>query len=212
MRSVAREVFLLQLVLVVLLVAAAVVALVVQARRDTMTDARHRTLAAAESFAHSWGLQEALNSDNPTAKLQPLAEAARKASGVDALIVYKLDGITLTHSDPRQIGKHVIGPYAEAARGKPFTRTFEGALGLSVVSAAPVKDPSDRVIALVAAPVTVEKVQKSVNRQLPLFLGTAVGALALAGGGAGLVSRRLRRQTHGLGPVEMTRMYEHHDA
>ncbi|WP_327701100.1 SpoIIE family protein phosphatase [Streptomyces decoyicus] len=211
-RSVAREVFLLQLVLVVLLVAAAVVAIVVQAQRDTMTDARHRTLAAAESFAHSWGLQEALNSDNPTAKLQPLAEAARKASGVDALIVYKLDGITLTHSDPRQIGKHVIGPYAEAARGKPFTRTFEGALGLSVVSAAPVKDSSGKVVAIVAAPVTVEKVQKSVNQQLPIFLGTAVGALALAGGGAGLVSRRLRRQTHGLGPAEMTRMYEHHDA
>ncbi|WP_432142139.1 SpoIIE family protein phosphatase [Streptomyces sp. bgisy084] len=211
-RSVAREVFLLQLVLVVLLVAAAVVAFVVQTRRDTMTDARHRTLAAAESFAHSWGLQEALNSPDPTAKLQPLAEEARKASGVDALIVYKLDGITLTHSDPRQIGKHVIGPYAEAARGKPFTRTFEGALGLSVISAAPVKDSSGRVIAIVAAPVTVEKVQKSVNQQLPLFLGTAVVALALAAGGAGLVSRRLRRQTHGLGPAEMTRMYEHHDA
>ncbi|MFI6770451.1 SpoIIE family protein phosphatase [Streptomyces sp. NPDC050355] len=211
-RSVAREVFLLQLVLVVLLVAAAVVAIVVQARRDTMTDARHRTLAAAESFAHSWGLQEALNSDNPTAKLQPLAEAARKASGVDALIVYKLDGITLTHSDPRQIGKHVIGPYADAARGKPFTRTFEGALGLSVISAVPVKDSSGKVVAIVAAPVRVEEVQKSVNQQLPLFLGTAVAALALAGGGAGLVSRRLRRQTHGLGPAEMTRMYEHHDA
>ncbi|ARF53729.1 SpoIIE family protein phosphatase/ATP-binding protein [Streptomyces gilvosporeus] len=211
-RSVAREVFLLQLVLVVLLVAAAVVAMVVQSRRDTMTDARHRTLAAAESFAHSWGLQKALNSNDPTAKLQPLAEAARKASGVDALIVYKLDGITLTHSDPRQIGKHVIGPYADAARGKPFTRTFQGALGLSVISAAPVKDSSGKVIAIVSAPVTVEKVQKSVNRQLPLFLGTAAGALALAGGGAGLVSRRLRRQTHGLGPAEMTRMYEHHDA
>ncbi|WP_254068415.1 SpoIIE family protein phosphatase/ATP-binding protein [Streptomyces sp. TM32] len=210
--SVAREIFLLQLVLVVLLVAAAVVAIVVQSRRDTMTDARHRTLAAAESFAHSWGLQEALNSPDPTARLQPLAEEARKASGVDALIVYKLDGITLTHSDPRQIGKHVIGPYADAARGKPFTRTFHGALGLSVISAAPVKDPSGKVIAIVSAPVTVEEVQKSVNRQLPIFLATAVGALALAGGGAGLVSRRLRRQTHGLGPAEMTRMYEHHDA
>lgn len=211
-RSVAGEVFLLQLVLVVLLVAAAVVAFVVQARRDTMLDAQHRTFAAAESFAHSYGLQEALNSADPTAKLQPLAEEARKASGVDALIVYKLDGIALTHSDPRQIGKHVIGPYAEAARGKPFTRTFEGALGLSVISATPVKDTSGKVVAIVAAPVTVEKVQKSVNRQLPMFLGIAVGALALAAGGAGLVSRRLRRQTHGLGPAEMTRMYEHHDA
>ncbi|MGD3113074.1 GAF domain-containing protein, partial [Streptomyces sp. YGL11-2] len=38
------------------------------------------------------------------------------------------------------------------------------------------------------------------------------GALALATAGTALVSRRLRRQTHGLGPAEMTRMYEHHDA
>ena len=50
------------------------------------------------------------------------------------------------------------------------------------------------------------------NRQLPLLFGAAAGALALAAGGTALVSRRLRRQTHGLGPAEMTRMYEHHDA
>ncbi|MFJ5788222.1 SpoIIE family protein phosphatase [Streptomyces hydrogenans] len=211
-RSVARQVFLLQLVLVVLLAAAAVVAIVVQARRDTMTDARHRTIAAAETFAHAPGLVRALESDFPTVELQPLAEEARKAAGIDALIVYELDGITLTHSDPTQLGKHVIGPYAEAAAGRPFTRTFQGALGLSVVSAAPVKDARGDVVAIVSAAVTVEKVKDSVDQQLPVFLGSAVGALALVGLGTGLVSRRLRRQTHGLGPAEMTRMYEHHDA
>jgi serine phosphatase RsbU (regulator of sigma subunit)/anti-sigma regulatory factor (Ser/Thr protein kinase) len=31
-------------------------------------------------------------------------------------------------------------------------------------------------------------------------------------GGAVVVRRRLRRQTHGFGPTEMTRMFEHHDA
>ncbi|WP_229868951.1 SpoIIE family protein phosphatase, partial [Streptomyces chryseus] len=36
--------------------------------------------------------------------------------------------------------------------------------------------------------------------------------LALSAGGTALVSRRLLRRTHGLGPAEMTRMYEHHDA
>ncbi|MFC8956540.1 SpoIIE family protein phosphatase [Streptomyces sp. NPDC057101] len=211
-RSVAREVFLLQLILVILLVAAAVVAIVVQARRDTMTDARHRTVAAAQSFAHAPGLVEALEEDFPTVVLQPLAEGARKAAGIDALIVYELDGITLTHSDPTQLGKHVIGPYAEAAAGRPFTRTFQGALGLSVVSAAPVRDSAGDVVAIVSAAVTVEKVQDSVDQQLPVFLGSAAGALGLVALGTGLVSRRLRRQTHGLGPVEMTRMYEHHDA
>ncbi|QKV98011.1 SpoIIE family protein phosphatase [Streptomyces sp. NA02950] len=212
MRSLAGQVFLLQLTVVVLLVAAALIALVVQVRHDSMTDARHRTLAAAQAFANAPGLLTALDRPNPTAVLQPRAEAARKAAGVDAIIVYRVDGITLTHSDPRQIGKHIIGPYAEAAAGKPFTRTFQGSLGLSVVSAVPVKDTDGSVVAIVAAPVTVGTVQQGVNRQLPVLIGGAAGALAVAAGGAGLVSRRLRRQTHGLGPAEMTRMYEHHDA
>jgi len=201
-----------QLAVVVLLVAAALVALVVQARRDSMTDARERTLAAAQTFAHSPGIVQALNSPNPSAVLQPHAEAARKAAGVDALIVYSLDGLTLTHSDPLQIGKHIIGPYAEAAEGKAFTRTFQGALGLSVVSAVPVKAADGSVVAIVAAPVTVENVQHRLNQQLPVLFVGAAGALVIAAGGSALVSRWLRRQTHGLGPAEMTRMYEHHDA
>src|SRR3954447_502174 len=102
-RSLAGQVFLLQFVVVVLLVAATLVALVVQARRDSMADARNRTLAAAQTFANSPGIVAALKSPDPTAVLQPHAEAVRKAAGVDAIIVYRLDGITLTHSDPHQI-------------------------------------------------------------------------------------------------------------
>ncbi|WP_406178262.1 SpoIIE family protein phosphatase [Streptomyces sp. NBC_00996] len=195
-----------------LLVAAALVALVVQAQRDVMADARHRTLTTAQTFAHSPGIVAALNSANPTAVLQPHAEAARKAAGVDAIIVYGLNGITLTHSDPHQVGKHIIGPYAKAATGKPFTSTFQGSLGLSVISAVPVRGPDGSVVAIVSVPVTVERVQHRLNMQLPVLLGGAATALVVAAGGSGLVSRRLRRQTHGLGPTEMTRMYEHHDA
>ncbi|MCF1508690.1 SpoIIE family protein phosphatase [Streptomyces glomeratus] len=210
--SLAGQVFLLQLAVVVLLVAATLVVLVVQARRDVMADARNRTLTAAQTFANSPGLVAALNSANPTAVLQPHTEAARKAAGVDAIIVYGLNGVTLTHSDPGQIGKRIIGPYAKAATGKPFTSTFKGSLGLSVISAVPVRGPDGSVVAIVSVPVTVEKVQHRVNRQLPFLFGGAATALGFAAVGSGLVSRRLRRQTHGLGPTEMTRMYEHHDA
>ncbi|MFD4910465.1 histidine kinase, partial [Kitasatospora purpeofusca] len=211
-RSFAREIFLLQLVMVVLLVVGAVAALVVQQQRSTTTDARHRTLAAAESFAHAPGLVAALDGPDPTTTLQPLAEEVRTAAGIDALIVYRLDGTVLTHSDTSQIGKHLIGPYAEAAEGKAFTRTFNGALGRSVVSAVPVEDATGAVVAIVAAPVTLESIHKSVHHELPVFLIGAVAASALAAGCAALVSRRLRRQTRGLGPATMTRMYEHHDA
>ncbi|MGW5344184.1 SpoIIE family protein phosphatase [Streptomyces sp. HUAS TT3] len=212
MRSVAGEVFLLQLGVVVLLVVAAVVALVVQARSAAMLDARHRTLAAAGAFAESPGIVAALRSAHPSAVLQPSAEAARKIAGVDGINVYTLDGFTLTHSNPKQIGKHVVGPFSRAAAGKSFTETFAGSLGQSVVSVVPVKDPSGRVIAVVSSPVTVQNVQSMVNRQLPVVLGSAAVVLTLSAGGTALVSRRLLRRTHGLGPAEMTRMYEHHDA
>lgn len=211
-RSLAGQVFLLQLAVVVLLVAATLVAMVAQARRDSMADARNRTLTAAQTFANSPGIVAALNGPNPAAVLQPRAEAARKAAGVDAIIVYRLDGTALTHSDPHQVGKHVIGPYAEAATGKPFTKTFQGSLGLAVISAVPVKAPDGSVAAIVSVPVTVGKVHGRVNRQLPVLFGGTATALVIAAGGAGLVSRRLRRLTHGLGPVEMTRMYDHHEA
>ncbi|MFG2292849.1 SpoIIE family protein phosphatase [Streptomyces sp. NPDC048603] len=211
-RSVAGEVFLLQLAVVVLLVAAAVVALVVQGRSAAMLDARNRTLAAAGTFAESPGIVAALRSEHPSAVLQPSAQAARKIAGVDGINVYTLDGVTLTHTDPRQIGKHVVGPFARAAAGRSFTETFEGSLGQSVVSVVPVKDPSGRVVAVVSSPVTVQNVQTMVNRQLPVVLGSAAAVLALSAGGTALVSRRLLRRTHGLGPAEMTRMYEHHDA
>ncbi|MGW6974769.1 SpoIIE family protein phosphatase [Streptomyces sp. NPDC054952] len=195
-----------------LLVAAAVGALVVQARSSAMLDARHRTLAAAGTFAESPGIVPALRSAHPSAVLQPSAEAARRIAEVDGINVYTLDGVTLTHSDPRQIGKHVVGPFSKAAAGKSFTETFEGSLGRSVVSVVPVKDPDGRVIAVVTSPVTVQNVQSMVNRQLPVVLGSAAVVLILSAGGTALVSRRLLRRTHGLGPAEMTRMYEHHDA
>lgn len=212
MHSLAGQVFLLQLAVVMLLVAATLVALVAQARSDVMADARQRTLTTAQTFANSPGIVAALKSAHPTAVLQPHAEAARKAAGVDAIIVYGLNGVTLTHSDPHQIGKHVIGPYAKAATGKPFTSTFQGSLGLSVISAVPVRGPDGSVVGIVSVPVTVETVQHRVNRQLPVLFGGAAAALLVAAGGSGMVSRRLRRQTHGLGATEMTRMYEHHDA
>ncbi|WP_443053156.1 SpoIIE family protein phosphatase [Streptomyces sp. NBC_00273] len=211
-RSVAGEVFLLQLAVVVLLVAAAVVALVVQGRSAAMLDARNRTLAAAGTFAESPGIVAAVRSPHPSAVLQPSAQAARKIAGVDGINVYTLDGLTLAHSDPRQIGKHVVGPFARAAAGRSFTETFSGSLGQSVVSVVPVKAADGSVIAVVSSPVTVENVQNMLNGQLPVVLGSAAAVLALSAGGTALVSRRLLRRTHGLGPAEMTRMYEHHDA
>ncbi|GHB76353.1 histidine kinase [Streptomyces viridiviolaceus] len=204
--------FLLQLAVAVLLIAATVVALVLQARHQSTEAARAEVVAAGEAFANSPGVAEALDGPDPTAALQPRTEAARKRSGVDNIVVATPDGIRVTHRDPGLIGKHVVGPYKAAARGKTFTEVEVGPLGLSVYAAVPVFRPDGSVAGIVSPEITVQNVNKAAERQLPMLFGAAAGAFVLATGGSALVTRRLQRQTRGLGPVEMTRMYEHHDA
>lgn len=210
--SLAGKAFALQIALIVLLVGAAVTALVLQARHDSTQAARARSLAVAETFAHAPGTLEALSSADPTAVLQPRTEAARKLSDVDYISVFSTAGIRYTHSDPALIGKHVIRPYEKALRGETITQTLQSPLGSTVSSIVPVKRPDGSVAALVSVGITVPKVNDVVKRQLPVLIGSAAAALALATASAALVNRRLRRQTRGLGPAEMSRMYAHHDA
>ncbi|MFC4497745.1 SpoIIE family protein phosphatase [Streptomyces ovatisporus] len=210
--SVAKQVFVLQLAVILLLVLAAVGALLLQARTHGTEAARERSIAVAEGFADSPGLVRALRSPDPTAVLQPRAEAARKGSGVDFVVVTDTKGIRYTHPIRNRIGKKFVGTIAPSLRGEVHTETVEGTIGRIVQVVVPVTDDDGSVVGLVSAGIKVEKVSGIVDRQLPLLLGVAAAALLLATGGTALVSRRLRRQTHGLGPLEMTRMYEHHDA
>ncbi|MFF3425490.1 SpoIIE family protein phosphatase [Streptomyces sp. NPDC002602] len=210
--SVAGQVFALQAVIVLMVIAAAALALVFQARYDSRQDAGNRSLAAAEAFARAPGLPAALRSPDPTAVLQPLAEGARKASGLDFISVLRTDGVRYTDSRPELIGRKATGDLDRAVRGESFTESFKGAPSDAVRAVVPVRDASGAVVGLVATGIEVQNVGDAVENQLPLLIGAAAGALLLGTGGAALVSRRLRRQTSGLGPADMARMNEHHEA
>ncbi|MBT2511531.1 SpoIIE family protein phosphatase [Streptomyces sp. ISL-98] len=217
LRSAAGQVFVLQVVIVLLLAAAAVTALVVQANRGSEREAERLSLAAAEMFANAPGTAEALKSPNPTAVLQPRAETAWTRAGVDFVLVMNTDGIRLTYPDPEQIGKKFVGTIEPALEGRTVVERAGGpalpaGTGPAVQAVVPVMGADGSVVGLVAAGITVENVGDLVDRQLPIIFGAGVAALVLSTTGTALVSRRLRRQTRGLGPAEMTRMYEHHDA
>ncbi|MCX4584863.1 SpoIIE family protein phosphatase/ATP-binding protein [Streptomyces sp. NBC_01481] len=212
MRTVAGQVFLLQLAIVVLLVAAAMVALVLQSRSDSEREAKNRSVAVAETFANSPGIEAALKAANPTLVLQPRAEEARIRSGVDFIVVLNTDGIRYTHPLPDRIGKKFVGNLQPALAGEVTTEKIIGTIGPLVQAVVPVIGSNGKVVGLVSAGITIEHVSGVVEDQFPLLFGATGAVLLVTTGGTALVSRRLRRQTHGLGPLEMTRMYEHHDA
>ncbi|MGC0416195.1 sensor histidine kinase [Embleya sp. AB8] len=212
-QSIARQVLLWQLALVLLLVVAGAGVAFHVVRRSGEETARERALDVARTLARSPGVAEAATSADPTARLQPIAEAIRKENDVDFVVVMSVAGIRYTHPDPTRIGKNFLGHIDAAAHGRTSTETYTGSLGPSVRAVVPVPGgPDGRPAALVSVGVTNRHVDALIGEDIPLLFTVAAGALALACVASMAVHHRLRRQTLGLGPVELRRVYEHHDA
>jgi two-component system CitB family sensor kinase len=217
-RSLAQQLLALQVLVITLLVGAGAVVEYVDTRRDVERDATQRVLAVVESLAQSPEAAAAFG-ENPTfdlarcsQALQPLAEKAREATGTSFVVFMTTRRIRCSHPNPAQIGGEFLGHTEEAAAGRTFTETYTGTLGPSVRAVAPIRAADGTVRALVSAGIALASVDRELRRELPVLLAVVVSALAVATAGTYLVSRRFRRQTHGLSPDELTQMYEYHDA
>ncbi|MFE9174406.1 histidine kinase, partial [Streptomyces kebangsaanensis] len=176
-RSVAGQVFLLQVVVVLLITVAALVALVVQARDESAAVVRQRSMDVAETLAYDPGTLKAMTGPHPTAVLQPVAEKIMKGTDVDLVVVFSKDGVRYTHPDPAFIGKPVLGPRTPPRSA--VTRTLETTQGRAVVSYVPVTGADGTAVGTVAVGITVERVTGMAARQLPLLLGAGAGVLVL---------------------------------
>lgn len=211
---VARQILLLQVGVVVVLVVTAVALAALDARRDSREAAREQATAVARSVADSPFVRREVTTADPTEALQPFAEEVRRDTGTDFVVVMSTDRVRWTHPDTDQIGGTFVGQVGRAPEGEVFTQEYVGTLGPSVRAVVPVTGDADadRVVALVAVGITIDRLDRQLLDDLP-GIGLAAGATMLAGLlGAWLIARRLRRQTHGLGEREITRMYEYYRA
>jgi two-component system, CitB family, sensor kinase len=76
----------------------------------------------------------------------------------------------------------------------------------------PVIGDDDEVIALVSVGITIASIDRELRGDVVIVMLVALAVLLAGLLGAWLVSRRLRRQTHGMGEREITRMYEYYSA
>ena len=210
--SISKQVLFMQLAVAVLLSAVGITIAIQQARNTDFDHARAETLALAETVAAAPGTAAAVQSGAPTTQLQPIASSIEQSTSVDFIVIMSPSGIRYTHPNPDEIGKHYIGDTAPALAGHPFSEVYTGTLGPSVRSVAPIYDSNHQIVGLVSVGITLERVSTIAGRQLPLILAIALGVVALIGLGSWALSRRLSKQTLGLGPQEITRLYEHHDA
>lgn len=211
-RTLASRAVALLLAIVAVIVLAGSALAVLDARADGRRSAEARVTAVATSLADVPSTAEALGTADPSARLQPLTELVRGANNIDFITIMRVDGTRVTHTDPARIGERYLGSTTEALHGETYVETYEGTLGPSVRTIAPVRDARGEIVGMVSAGVTVSALTRDWLGQLAAILGIAALALLVAGIGLALIRREILRSTGGLAPADLRLMYEHHDA
>lgn len=213
-RSLARQLLGLQALVLVVVVASLGWVAVAEARGAAEDRAVNQARSIAEALADSPLVRNTVLAPDPTAVLQPYVEQVRADTDTSFITVMAPDRTRFTHPDPAQIGKPFVGTIAPALAGGTFDETYTGTLGPSVRVVTPVFRTGSRtdVVALVSVGITVAAIGDDVASALPGLLLAAGAVLAVGALGSWAISRRLRRQTGGLGAAPLARMLEYYDA
>ena len=211
-RSLAGRLLVLQLTVVAVTVAAGALITVLVARERTEHAARDRSLTVARTVAALPEVAQATRSSDPSATLQPLAERVRKVAHVDFITIMRPDGIRYSHPNASLIGKPLRGHLRARGRGRDGDRDHQGharPLGAGGRARPPTTARSSRSSPSACSP--TRSARRS-PRCCPGLIGLAAVILAIGGLLSLLLARRLKRQTLGLEPQEITTLYAHHDA
>ena len=210
--SLAGQLLALQVVIIcVVLVGVAAVTVAQSTKRAQDTEGR-RALSVAETLANARIFREALD-DGAVPYVRVAAESTRSVSGSASVVVADADGTVLASADPAQLGTRFPLGDSTVLEGRSW-------VGEREVDGAPV---AVAMVPVLTGPRREDTGFVAVTRQYPSVLdGLAAAApnlltyLGLASaigiGGSLLVARRVKRQTLGLEPAEITGLVEHRDA
>ena len=231
--SLSGQLLALQLVIVsVVLLGVAAVSLA-QTGAAFRADAGRRATAAAATAAAAAPLRSALEgrapqpdggtadgaddgADDGVTLVRIAAESARKYSDATSVVVLDASGQVLASPVPTQLGRVLRLPGDVLATGRSWVGELEVDGRRLVLAQAPVMSDERGAVGDVVGLVAVSRERPSlledlgaVAPNLLVYLGVASG---LGVAGSLLVARRVKRQTLGLEPLEITGLVEHRDA
>ncbi|WP_159707788.1 sensor histidine kinase [Arthrobacter sp. 18067] len=210
--SIARRLFVANLLFVLVLTAVFGAFSVVEARDRAYDNAGGRMLALATSIANNPLVLEAAGTADPSAVLQPYARDVMDDADADFITIMAPDRTRWTHPRTEELGKPYIGTIEPALRGETFTEVTAGTLGPSVRTIAPVKDGDGNIKALVAAGVTVRTVDTDVAERLGVIGGIALVVLTFGSFASWLLGRYLRSVTRGWGPEQLAQLFAYYES
>ncbi|GAA4712583.1 sensor histidine kinase [Phytohabitans rumicis] len=204
--SLARQFLLLQLGIVLLVVGAVAAVSVAQADARFRSGEGRQLRSVAETVAANATVRQELSESSVNfERLSAEAETARSVSGASFVLIADAGGVLLTGLDRSQTVP-LGGSTVKAGK------SWVGVVGSALVAHVPVLGEDRELVGLVVVgqeyPTWPEQLADAATDLLTyLLLGTALGVL-----GSWLLARRVKRQTLGLEPREITGLVEQREA
>ena len=216
--SLAGQLLALQVVIIcVVLVGVAAVTVAQSTQRAADLESRRaeevaETLAAARAFRATLAGEGSRPSETALRYVRTTAEAARKNSDSQSVVVGMEDGTVLASADPSELGRRLDMGESTVLDGVGWTGVSERPTGPMAVAMAPVLSDSGQQVGFVAVRRPAPSVLDGLRDAAPNLL-TYLGVASLIGiAGSLLVARRVKRQTFGLEPLEIAGLVEHRSA
>ncbi|MBB1243396.1 sensor histidine kinase [Streptomyces durbertensis] len=210
--SLAGQFLALQLALIVIVLTVIAVVSVAQSNAEFRRTEGRRLLSVAETVASQDAVRVGLADVERQGILQPTAESARSVSGASYVVITGTDRRVLTDADPRRIGRLLELGDSGVLSGRSWVGSTQ-ARGRSALEAhVPVFGERGRLLGVVAAGREYRGLGERIATATPHLLVYLGLASALGAVGSVLLARRIKRQTLGLEPEEITALVEHREA
>ena len=171
-----------------------------------------RALVAARSVAAVPEIAAAVAREDRSGTVQRRAEAVRRATGMDFVVVTDAAGIRYSHPNPAELGRRVSTDPSEALAGHTVLAVETGTLGRSARAKVPLRTGDGRIVGIVSVGILEGALLKEVSSFLTamaLYLAVALGVGIVA---SLLLARRLKRQTFGLELDELASLVHEREA
>jgi sensor histidine kinase regulating citrate/malate metabolism len=214
-QTLAGEMLVLQLAIVVVVLLAVAAVSLAQSRATFNRVEGRRVTALAEQLAATPLVRSQLLRPVPQEALAPLVNSTQTQSGVTSVTVADADGRVVSSTDPTLIGARLPrGEGAGAGSGWSGPLTVRGSREL--VAQVPVLGATRQTLGRQLGTVMVGEADPTVWQRLSGASSYLLAYLGIASGlgvaGSWLLARRVKRQTLGLEPREIAGLAEHREA
>ncbi|WP_226001558.1 ATP-binding protein [Paenibacillus sp. BJ-4] len=175
-----------------------------------------RALTVANTLAVDAQVRDALEQTNLAQLRSRINEAVKPvqaSSSADFITIADRHLIRQWHVNPERIGTPMLDPMNDKVlQGQSFITESTGSLGQSLRAKTAVYDEQGKAIGLVSVGFLMTDVEQNIRTYTYAWLWFMVGALMIGILGSLLIARRVRRELHGLEPVEIGRLYQEKQA